>query len=337
MVFRPAGISAPLRAGTAQFSEATEFSHKGEGVDAVVKYATADEAIFATLYIYYPSIAHNGVQALATDQAIQRKGTYPVEALGMDVVAAAGKPGVAIAADYTHYAGNLSSKAAFIKAGRWMVKLRVSGPETRAAEVGAVMAALLSELRFEGEVQPLPSTPIASARCALPDRSDARLLPDQEATGFEGALFGTFDAAGLIAKTEAPGGKTALLPRIGRDWCRSTLDVGDAQLLLLQATGPESESGGLGGQSMLLLVYNDAGGLYEVVRVDEGRKYLLLDHNIAEMNVLGMYDALPSADQLRQLFAISGGQRRTYARVRLQANGNNSIELSLPDKKKTKK
>jgi hypothetical protein len=330
----PAKMSAPLRAGTAVHFEATEFSHKGEGVDAVAKYRTPDQQILATLYIYYPSIAHAGVQALATDHAIQRKATPPVEALGTGVAAAAGQQGVAVTADYTHYLGNLSSKSAFIKAGRWMVKIRVSGPEPRAAEVNAIMAALLNELRFEGEAQPLPAAQIAPANCAESDRRDARLLPDDGKTGLAGALLGAFDAAGETARNEPRGRKSPLLPRIGRNWCRSILDVGDAQLVLLQSTDPESGGDGLGGKSLLLLLYSDAGGMFEVVRLSEERKYLLLDHKIAEMKVLGTYDALPSAAQLRQLFDSAGEQKRVRARVRLKANGDSSIEIVVPDEEK---
>ena len=81
-VLKPAGISAPLRIGTAEHVEATEFSHKGEGVDAVLQFRTPDRDILATLYVYYPSIAHTGLQAIATDQAILSNGTPRAEPAG---------------------------------------------------------------------------------------------------------------------------------------------------------------------------------------------------------------------------------------------------------------
>lgn len=336
MVFAPARISAPVRAATAQYSEAMENSHKGEGLDAVILYRSPDRQVLASLYIYYPSIAHAGVQALATDQAIRHNSKTPVEALGIGVAAAAGKAGVAVTADYAHYLGNLSSKSAFVKAGRWMIKIRVSGPEPRAAEVSAIMAALLDGLRFEGEAQPLPSAPIASAVCASSDRRDARLLPDVDGSGLIGSMLGTFDAAGLVANNVPKSDQTLLLPRIGRDWCRSTLAVGDVALTTLHATDPESAAGGLGGKSMLLLLYNDAGGMFEIVWLSKERKYLVLDHKIAEMRVLGTYDAVPSAAQLRQFFDQTGEAVRIRARVTHQANGNSNIELVMPDQKKKK-
>ena len=53
--------------------------------------------------------------------------------------------------------------------------------------------------------------------------------------------------------------------------------------------------------------------------------------------MLGTYDAVPSDDQLRQLFTAPGEHGRVRARVRLKADGNSDINLILPDKKKERK
>ncbi len=53
--------------------------------------------------------------------------------------------------------------------GFWIIKLRVSGPEARRAEVEAVMSALLADLRFEG-VGPRAAEPLDVSDCA--SRSD---------------------------------------------------------------------------------------------------------------------------------------------------------------------
>src|SRR5688572_25505179 len=66
--FQPAMLSVPRRIAGAEYYETSEFSRKGEGVDTAVKFRSADQKIFATLYVYYPSLSHSGVQAIATDQ-----------------------------------------------------------------------------------------------------------------------------------------------------------------------------------------------------------------------------------------------------------------------------
>lgn len=325
--FAPAKLSVPRRVAGAEHYETREFSHQGEGVDTAVKYRSADQQVFATLYVYYPSIAHSGVQALATDQAI-RASSNPstVRPLGTAVAPAAGKPEVAVTADYDHYLGGLASKAAFIKAGRWMLKLRVSGPEARSAEVASVMTALLDGLRFEGEVQPRPAQPISARECATTDRPDAKAVTDGGDAAADATLAAS-DAAGQPAASARPGDKTPLPARIGRDWCRTALQVGADQVTVLQATGKGRPGVGPGGDSALLVLISDGGGVIEVVRLAKEKKYLLLHHAIAGVDVLGRYDGLPSLAQIGRLF---GGPLQVRARVRLKPEGGTEIGVPAP-------
>ncbi|HEX8061957.1 MAG TPA: hypothetical protein VF535_01960, partial [Allosphingosinicella sp.] len=258
--FGPAQLSAPRRAAGVEYFESTEFSHKGEGLDTAIKYRSADQKIFATLYVYYPSFAHTGVQAIATDQAIRGGTRSPgIRPLGTGLAAAGGKPGVAVTADYDHYLGENHTKAAFIKAGRWMLKLRVTGPESRSAEVAAVMTALLDGLRFEGKAKPGPGAPLSIGECASADRPDAGPAPG----GGEGIAVAMADAAGAPADKATGGDRKPLPARIGRDWCRSLLQVGDQKTAVLQATG----KAGSRPRSALLVLYSDSGGVLEVVHL----------------------------------------------------------------------
>jgi hypothetical protein len=329
--FEAAGISVARNAAGAVYFETTEFSHPGEGIDTAVKYRTADGAVFATVYAYYPSVAHSGLQAIATDAAIRSNSETPVKALVTAVAAAGQSRDVALTADYDDYLGRFFSKAAFVKVGRWMVKVRVSGPQARAAEVEAVMAALLESLRFEGKARPQPAMPLSVSDCSGPERADARLLPDGE-FGLTGALLATFDASGLTDTVKPRDGDAPLLPRIGREWCRSTLQIGDRSATLLEARDLDGPADGFGGKSALFLLYSDSGAMFEVVRLKEERQFLLLSHDIGQAEVLGTYDALPSAGQLRRLFSDPGEHGRIRARVKLKPNGNTDIQLPTPRK-----
>jgi hypothetical protein len=320
LTFEPAMLSAPRRAAGAEYFETREFSHPGEGVDSAIKYRSADQKVVATLYVYYPSFAHAGVQAIATDQAIRSPRSPGIRSLGTGVAAAAGIRGVAVTSDYDHYLGENHTRAAFIKAGRWMLKLRVSGPESRSAEVAAVMTALLDGLRFEGKVRPSPAAPIAAGQCAPTDRPDAGVA----AGGGDAATIAMADAAGEPVVKPVPGGPKTVPGRIGRDWCRTRLQVGDQQMAVLQSTG-KARSGGPGGDSALLVLYSDGGGVLEVVRLARERKYLLLHHDIAEVKVLESYDALPSLAQIGRLFSDAPTQIR--ARIRFKTDGSAAVEL----------
>jgi hypothetical protein len=319
--FGPAKLSAPSRAATVEYFETTEFSRKGEGLDTAVKYRSPDQKVFATLYAYYPSFAHTGVQAIATDQAIRGNPRSPgVRPLRTGIAPAAGKPGMAVTADYDHYLGDNVTKAAFVKAGRWMLKLRVTGPESRSAEVAAAMTALLDGLRFEGKAQPIPAAPIPAPECKAKDRPDAAFA----AGGGEGVAIAMADAAGQPADKGSSGDKKPLPGRIGRDWCRTLLEVGDQKLAVLESTGRDRSGRAPGAASALLVLYSDSGGVIEVVRLAKDRKYLLLHHDIAEVNVLESYDGLPSRAQIGRLFADPA---RIRARVRLKPDGATDVEL----------
>lgn len=320
LTFEPAQLSAPRRAAGAEYFETKEFSHPGEGVDSAIKYRSSDQKIFATLYVYYPSFSHTGVQAIATDQAIRSPRSPNVRSLGAGTASAAGLRGVAVTADYDHYLGDNHTKAAFIKAGRWMLKLRVTGPESRSAEVAAVMTALLDGLRFEGKVKPSPAAPISAGACASTDRPEAAVA----AGGGDAATIAMSDAAGEPVVKRARGGPKSVPGRIGRDWCRTSLQVGDQQMAVLQATGKNRP--GLDGDSALLVLYSDGGGVLEVVRLSKGSKYLLLHHDIAEVKVLESYDRLPGLAQIGRLFSDTNPVS-IRARVKLKTDGSAAVEL----------
>jgi hypothetical protein len=180
------------------------------------------------------------------------------------------------------------------------------------------MTALLDGLRFEGEAQPRPAAPIEAGECAAIDRPDATVV----AGGGEAANIAMADAAGDVAANAAGGDQKPLPARIGRGWCRTLLPVGDQMMAVLQATGRPGD--GLGGDSAMLVLYSDGGGILEVVRLAKERKYLLLHHGIAEVNVLDSYDRLPSLAQIGRFF-VEPVQAR--ARLRLKPNGSTDIEL----------
>lgn len=321
VAFDPAQLSAPLRAGGAEYFETREFSHPGEGLDTAIKYRSADQKVLATLYVYYPSFSHTGVQAIATDQAIRSPRSPNIRPLGTGVASAGGIPGVAVTADYDQYLGDNHSKAAFIKAGRWMLKLRVTGPQSRSAEVAAVMRALLDGLRFEGGLKPSPAAPLSVGQCDPAERPDAGLV----AGGGNAATIAMADAAGEPVLNPARGAPKTVPARIGRDWCRTRLQVGDQQMAVLQATGKGRSSRGADGDADLLVLYSDGGGVLEVVRQAKD-KYLLLHHDIAEVKVLESYDAPPSLAQIGRLFSDTNPVS-IRARVRFKTDGSAAVEL----------
>jgi hypothetical protein len=327
VTFNRAHLSVPARVGTLAVSETKELSHPGEGLDSVVLFRSSDQEVLASVYVYYPAIAHSGLAAIATDAAIRANSSSPVTALGSRLVAAAGHPDVAVRADYRGYLGKLASSAAFIKTGRWMIKLRVSGPEARKAEVDSAMAALLDGLRIDSSDPLRPAVIIDTPDCAPNQVADARVRPDVSAEIMQDVMvLATLDPTGN-AKV-APGDSNPRQSRIGDHWCRRMLAAGTARVTLLQSTGVEAGSAAGDGKSHLFVLYSDAGGLLEVVR-RRGR-YALLNHKIGQSSLLASFDSMPSDGQLIQVLSGNRELGRHRAEVRLKANGNADVNIFTP-------
>lgn len=159
---------------------------------------------------------------------------------------------MAIRDDYENYRGTNASSAAFIKAGRWQVKFRVTGPEKRQDEVEAAMDALLAGMRFAKGNPAQDPLPISLSACANDDQgqTDARLLPDAGRVGLlEQALVLTFDGAGVLGVDQE--GKRETLPsRVPQTLCMSRLAVNGTQLPLLRAADGAARS--IDGRTRLL-------------------------------------------------------------------------------------
>ncbi|MDQ4087688.1 MAG: hypothetical protein M3177_06740 [Pseudomonadota bacterium] len=314
--FAPAAVTLPARAAGVQVTEVREFSHPGENIDNIVQYRSSDGAVIGTVYIYYPALAHTGLAAFATDNAIRINSPTNVSTRGSSVVAAGRFPGAALRADYGNYRNGNASSAAFIKVGRWMIKLRVSAPEQRRGEVEAAMTALLSQIGFEGE-QPSPASAMDFDRCPDAPERDARLLPDDMTATFTDSLLGVIDGAGS---------DEAVRSRVPRRWCRSALArIGDGQYPILRALPEQSEGEET---SRLAVIISDAGGLLEVVAAPGGGRYTVLHHQIGETAVLGSFDAVPSNAQIAAIISGSDtGAARLRARIRLRPGEGSDLQL----------
>ena len=127
LTFISANIDVPRSVGAVRFTSSFEFSHRGEGIDSGLQFESPDRQVFATIYVYYPGLPHAGLAAFATDWVIHNQSPN-LRPLGMRVVAAGGHDGLAIRGDYANFRDGLASSAAFIKVGRWILKLRVADP-----------------------------------------------------------------------------------------------------------------------------------------------------------------------------------------------------------------
>ena len=324
----PARIAFPLTAGPMALTEQRELSHPGEGIDATLQYQSPDGAVIGTIYVYHPGLAHAGLAALATDRGIRANSNTPVRAGPSTVVAAGGKPGIAIRTDYANYRGGRESSAAFIKAGRWMLKLRVTAPEKRMADVEAGMSALLRGIEFGAENTPRPATVLNPSPCPRSSGAAAATpLPDAQGPDLVAlAMLGTFDAAG-IEGTDERGARKDVPSRIPANLCLSRLvAMSGGEVPILRSA--DGSSGFVDGRTRLLVLLSDAGEALEIVHAPNFKRHVLLHHLMGETRILGSFDGVPSDDQMRELLTSGGSALKLRAFVRFRPG--RGAEVNVP-------
>lgn len=265
-----AGISLPQTVAGLSLSKSGEASNGGKGVDNYAQYLSDDGAIQATLYVYLPSYADASLAAYMTDKAVMERFGAKTRRTSYDAVAVGGRPGSAIRSVYDDAAdGALTTAAAFVHAGRWLVKLRVTGPTERRKDVLAGLDGMLSGLRFD-QPQDIRSTrPARFAACPGKGAGDGR--------------------------TSAPLKRAAALPRDGE----APLCIRDR----VQAAGGSYEvlqQPGVSGGAVIVPV-DDTGTVVAFDPATTGRGYQLSIHAIGQTELFGIYDQVPSAPQIAEI------------------------------------
>ncbi|EZP72513.1 putative uncharacterized protein precursor [Sphingomonas paucimobilis] len=258
-----AGISAPQQAGGLSLSKSGEASNGGSGIDNYAQYLSQDGAIQATLYIYLPSYADASLAAYMTDKAIMSRFGAKTRRTAYDTVRVGGRDGGAIRAVYEDAAdGALTTAAAFVHAGRWLAKIRVTGPAERQREVLAGLDGMLSSLRFDDAASIHSTRAVSYADCA--DSASAR-------------------AAGADDLALKPEGGAALC-------VRSRIETADGSYEMLQAQGVKD--------GPVIIPADDMGTVLAFDRTASGRGYRLSIHSVGRTDFYGTYARLPGAQQI---------------------------------------
>lgn len=268
-----AGIALPQTLAGLSLSRSGEVSHGGKGIDNYAQYLSDDGAIQATLYVYLPSYADASLAAYMTDKAIMGRFGARTHRTAYASVTVAGHANGAIRAVYDDAAdGALTTAAAFLHAGRWMVKLRVTGPTERRKEVLAGLDGMLAGLQFDDPAGLHATKPAQFSACPATDSGDARLT--------------TPGAAGPV---------DIALPREGRaPLCvRGKADTAEGSYDILQQAGAADGA--------IIVPVDDAGTVVAFDPAGAGQGYRLSIHSVGQTGLYGVYDKVPSPRQIAQI------------------------------------
>lgn len=285
-----AGISLPQTIASLSLAKSGEASNGGRAVDNYAQYLSDDGAIQATLYVYLPTYADASLAAYMTDKAIMERFGSHTRRTAYASAPVAGKADRAIRAVYDDAAdGALTTAAGFVHAGRWIVKIRVTGPTERRAEVLAGLDGMLAGLAFDDPASLHATGPAKFDSCPVADMHDARFTKD--------------DAA--IA---AP--QDVRIPREGRDalCVRGTVTTAEGRYDMLQQAGRSDGA--------IIVPVDDSGTVLAFDPATQGKGYRLSIHMVGQTDLYGVYDRVPTP---RQIAAILDGKDPQTAKAEATA------------------
>lgn len=268
-----AGISLPQTIAGLSLAKSGEVSNGGKGIDNYAQYLSDDGAIQATLYIYLPSYADSSLAAHMTDRAIMERFGTKTRRTAYTSAPLADRAGLAIRAVYDDAAdGALTTAAGFVHAGRWLVKLRVTGPTERRKEVLAGLDGMLSGLQFDDPDSVQTIAPPRFAACPNQDGTDAKLIGQTLATPVEAASPSESRASFCV---------------------RGRVQTAESSYDVLQQRDVQNGA--------VIVPVDDAGTVMTFDPAISGKGYQLSIHSIGQTQLFGIYDRVPNSRQMAQI------------------------------------
>lgn len=289
---KKADIEVPLSAGTMSRLELRDLGQ--DEIDLVAQYGPPDRLIYGTIFLYRPTLPDSGLTFLATDEAIRRRFGENVQVVDDKLIAIGGVMNAGRRIFYSSSDARLSSSGlVIIQAGKWMLKLRVSGPASRTSEIADNLDALVDGLKFGKGSEPLPIHVIRTEPCQnAKSHVDAELKKPQ---GPDAIALALVAAPGHID----PDGRAVADPlrRVPDRLCLYRSDWDDKIPLLTFRTISPASPGIF--EPKLFQLYGDAGIIVEVTRLSKGPAgYFALRHAIGEAVLYGAFSSEPSDAQL---------------------------------------
>ncbi|QJE73485.1 hypothetical protein HHL28_10615 [Aerophototrophica crusticola] len=283
-----AGLTLPRSIGGLPM--VSQKDSNGDGLDNVIRYEAS--GIWATIYLYRPPLADPNLLALVLEKILREKHGAALTVQDDRLVAVAGSRPNARRVVYAGVdGGKLASALVVARTGEWLVKVRVSGPATRQAEVLSVADAVLPAIGWGKAGGPDPLAPWKPVPCLTEPTGAAPA--ELEVKGKLADM-----ANGLNAKPF----RGIAWPADGKGVCvDKPVRIGEDTRMVLR--GPVGEGAY---HTRFLILMDDAGTLVEVGQAKgEGRTLgVVRQHNTTGSALVGWLEMVPTRPQLEPVFGL---------------------------------
>lgn len=325
---KPSSIGVPLKAATLTNYALTD--RNDDATDVAAQYESPDGKIRGTIFLYAPTRPDPALAFIATDDAIMRRFGPTARKVSDEIVAVGGVASAGRRAVYTGITdpklsgdpdGRIYSAAAFVRAGEWLMKLRVSGPLSRSAEIDRAMDALLVGLVFEKTRLPLRQTVITTSECAATaERPSVTLQPMPLG---EAVMVNMMLDPDIVDK-DGNAIDNPIMPAISA-MCRQTIEVkDDIALQIFKVTvagdGPYAPR--------LVMLYGDAGiMLLAFESKHHPGEYYFSRHGIGRTFLFGRATGLPSRAELVAVLRNPEPQPAVITVKRMPLGDKNDVSI----------
>jgi len=306
-------IGIPRTIGLLTLKQLTDF---GSARDAVAQYLSDDGQIEATVYLYENSAADALLAKIATDRVVKARfeGSAPRES----VVPLGGKQGAALRSAFANGTlpgrpGTMSSASLFAQTLFTVIKVRVSGPGGRDADIAAALDALIKGFEFRKKTLPLPVSRASLPQCPTGDDAAA-------ATAIAGPLpADRVTTAGM----DLIGGEPQASDALGAQACIEPTPP-ETNVVLLRGRGNENDR--------RVAMLGDGGTTITVRPIpalDGAAHPFVTLYSTRGLALFGPFDRTPSASQF---VALSRGEAgwlgAPLVEARFDATGNFTISMN---------
>lgn len=319
------GVTAPIKFGAVSYNEREAAQSQKDGLDNIISYSSSDGSIFATIYVYRPALADAAMNAVLTQSAVQSGFGADGDPSFRSLMPFGETSNGAIIFGYAATEKGYTTTAGLAEVDGWIVKMRVSGPESQEGDVVDTLRAGMAAIKVDADSTVTELSLDLPQSCNNRLKGKAKRVKLKQEDSMANALMGSL-LSGLTIKNDNDDEKTdGLINTVSRgfsSWCiADDYMIADNRYYVYRTEDTPD--------GMIVAPYADTGASFATGEafLQEGELHLIR-YDIGEINNFGNYRGQFSAKQIRDILTgdsdVIGPQTSS---TNINADGSTNINI----------
>lgn len=318
------GITLPQKIDILKISTNEQPKSGINGLDNLIQYVSGDSDVFASIYIYRPAYADAELTSYMTNTAI-RLGFGTAQPDVDTLSSLANIENAAIVKAYKATGKGLATAAAFAQVGQWIIKIRVSGPQSEYDQVMQIMNASLATIKLDDDVKAETLSLKQPTPCIVKLKGSAKNVKlsaeDQTASALFSGLLGSL-ATGNSNNDEDSGAEDSITKRVSfNEWCvADSFEISGNPFSVFRSIDEKD--------SAIMFPFSDAGHIFitTATLLSETRSLSLFE--IGSISNYGEFDSDLSTKQYSEI--LTGNSNlilEKKSQNTIKADGNTTVNI----------